>query len=62
MDNMEALHVQLATQGLQDRPLVPEGVELQPMDSESEGPRDDVEASERFEAIVELAMSPGING
>lgn len=62
MDNMEALHVQLATQGLQDRPLVPEGVELQPMDSESEGPRDDVEASERFEAIVELAKSPGING
>lgn len=57
VDNMTAFHVKLAAQGLLDKPLAPEGAELQAMDSEE----DDVGPSEKVEVIVELAKSPGID-
>jgi hypothetical protein len=58
MDKMAALHARLVAQGLLNKPLVPEGVE--PVAILTAEVLENVTASEKIEAIVELARSPGI--
>ena len=58
LNKMAVLCARLVAQGLLNRPLAPEGVELvgMPMPSTRE---EDIEPSEKVEAIVELARSAG---